>query len=1029
MKISNWAVKKPVSVFMLIAIVLLLGAVSIFRLPMDLLPQMNIPVAMVTVRYPGAGPFEIENMITRPLEEVLATVHNVKKLSSSSAEGVSTVTIEFNQGTDMDFATLQMRERIDLIKDFLPEDALTPMVLKVDPNQLPIMILALGGSNDLSRLQIIAEKHIKPRLERLDGVASVSITGGTEDIIEIVFNPDVLSSYNITAMQLMNLLRTENVNLPGGEVAMGNRNVLIRTVGEFGNLEEIRNLPIPLPTGGSVPLEEIVEINLTQSDAIQIVKINGEKAIRMAIQKQANSNTVTVTNIIHREIDELTKSLDDISIDPVIDQSIFIRRSVYNVGATALIGGILAILILYLFMKNIRVTLVIALSIPISIIATFTLMYFSGITLNLLSLGGFALGVGMLVDNAIVVLENIFRYREEGYEPKEASINGASEVSMAVTASTLTTVAVFLPIAFVEGVTAEIFRELALTVTFSLLASLVVSLTLVPMLCSQMLSKKHNSFVCSGVHGLFNKLFDSLSDKYARMLSWSMYHRKTVILLIAILFIITISLSLFTGSEYFPDFDDGMFMINIRLPHGANISETTNIAENIENILYDYKDVKTVFTNIGGGDVFFDSHSGRSHMAVINARLVPASERKMTTAEIIDSIRRDLNRIAGADISISGISSFMGMGMGGTSIEIEIKGDDLEMLKIISEDFIDIVDNVRGTREVTSNYMEGRPQMEIKLNRDIASQYGLQAAQVATTVRNILNGTSVTKFRLMGKELDVIMRGEKHFKHDLSNFMLMPITTVLGVNVPLEQIAQINNAIGPSVIRRSDQVRTVTVSATLFNRDLNSVVGDIENRLEDYNLPAGYSYQFRGQREQYEEAMNSLILAVILAILLVYMILAAQFQSFLYPFIIILSVPLAFSGGVLGLFISRRPISVPAVIGAIVLAGIVVNNGIVLIDYINTLRYNGKDRVEAILQAGPTRLRPIMMTTLTTVLGLFPLALGIGEGAEVQAPLATVVIGGLILSTVLTLIAMPVIYLLLDDLKVKVLRKNNDIIK
>ena len=1026
MKVSNWAVRRPVSVFMMIAIVLLLGGVSIFRLPMDLLPQMNIPVAMVTVRYPGAGPFEIETMITRPLEEALATVHNVEGISSSSSEGVSNISIEFNQGTDMDFATLQMRERIDLIKHYLPEDSLTPMVLKVDPNQLPVMIIALGGSEDLSRLQEIADKQIKPRLERLEGVASVSITGGTEDIVEIIFEPNILAAYNITTLQLMNLLRAENVNLPGGEINMGNRNVLIRSVGEFQDIEEIRKLPITLPTGGTVPLEEIVTINLTQSEMSQIAKINGEKAIRLAIQKQANANTVQVANVIHREIKQIEKNINDITLNAVIDQSIFIRRSVYNVGTTAVIGGILAILILYLFMKNIRVTLVIALSIPISIIATFTLMYFSGITLNLLSLGGFALGVGMLVDNAIVVLENIFRYKEDGYSAKEASIKGSSEVSMAVTASTLTTVAVFLPIAFVEGVTAEIFRELALTVTFSLLASLLVSLTLVPTLCSQMLNNRIDSNNEYGAHqrsSLFNRIFDTINKKYEGLLHYSIHHKKTIVVLTLLLFVSTTVLTLFTGSEYFPDFDDGMFMINIRLPQGANMSETTKIATKIEDILADYREVEVVFTNIGGGGaVFFNSSGGRSHMAVINSRLVSSNKRDRTTAKTIDSIRQELNEIPGADISISGISSLMGIGIGGSSIDVEIKGDDLQVLNNISEDFIEIIEGVRGTREVQSDYMEGRPQMEIKLNREIASRFGLQAAQVAGAVRNILTGASVTKFRLMGKELDVVMRGGKHYKEDLTNFMLLPITTPLGVNIPLKQVAEINNDIGPSTIRRSDQVRTVSVSATLFERDLNSVVSDIGNRLDSYNLPAGYSYQFRGQREQYEEAINSLTLAVILAILLVYMILASQFQSFLYPFIIILSVPLAFSGGILGLFLTRRPISVPAVIGAIVLAGIVVNNGIVLIDYINTLRQEGKDRESAILQAGPTRIRPIMMTTLTTVLGLFPLALGIGEGSEVQAPLATVVIGGLILSTLLTLIAMPVIYLLLDDLKIRLLK-------
>ncbi|MDR5658997.1 efflux RND transporter permease subunit [Serpentinicella sp. ANB-PHB4] len=1025
MKISSWSVRRPVSVFMLIGVILLLGSVSIFRLPMDLLPQMNVPVASVLVRYPGAGPQEVESMITKPLEEVLATVHNVNRIGSSSSEGTSSVTVEFNNGTDMDFATLQMREKIEMIQHYLPDDATAPMIVKVDPNQLPIMILALKGEDDLSLLQNIAENNVKPRLERLEGIAAVEVTGGYDQIVEIQYDPNILSTYELTIDHLISYLRYENISMPGGEIPEGSRSILVRTVGEFENVEEIGSLPIPLPTGMVVPLDELVNIELTNRDITQIAKINGEQSIRISIQKQPISNTVQLANMVNGELRKLEDELD-VKIETVIDQSLFITRSVNNVALTALVGAVLAILILYLFMKNLKVTLIIAAAIPISIIATFTLMYFSGVTLNLLSLGGFALGVGMLVDNAIVVLENIFRFKEEGYSAKRASVKGASEVAMAVATSTFTTVAVFLPLVFVEGITAELFRELALTVTFALLASLLVSLTLVPMLCSKVLKdqKRIQNKDLVSKYTFFDNLFFKIRKLYEKLLRKSLLKRKITVAITLTIFVLTMFLGLFIGSEFFPDFDDGMFMINIRLPHGATLEETSKIVNEVESILYSNDDVDIVFSNIGGTGSMFNQSSSSSNRATINGRLVQKNQRKNATEVTLDKIRRDTNNIIGAEISISGISSLMGIGIGGTSVELEVKGDDLNMLKDISNDFIEIIDNIEGTREVTSNYMEGRPQVEVKLKRDVASTYGLQTAQVANAVHNILTGQRATKLSVEGKEIDVITKGVIHLREDLDSLLLIPISTMSGINVPLEQVATLRNAQGPSVIRRGDQVRTVTVSATLFNRDLNSVIRDITQELDTYNLPAGYSYQFRGQRELYEEAMDSLTLAVILAVILVYMILASQFQSFLYPFVIILSVPLAFSGGILGLFVTGRPLSVPAAIGAIVLAGIVVNNGIVLIDYINTLRQNKIERTDAIIEAGTTRLRPILMTTLTTILGLFPLALGIGEGAEVQAPLATVVIGGLILATMLTLIAMPVIYSIFDDISRKI-RKND----
>ena len=1021
MKIISWAVKKQVSVLMMVAFILLMGLVALFRLSIDLLPKMNVPVAVVNTRFPGAGPLEIEALVTRPLEEAVSMVHNMKRVTSVSAEGYSMIIIEFNDGTNMDFASLEMREKIDLVKNYLPEDALAPMVLKIDPNALPIMLIGVSGNEDLSTLKELAEFKIKPRLERLVGVASVSITGGYDDVIEIIVDPIRLSSYGLTLQQLAGLLRAENINLPIGEITDGSINKLIRTVGEFSDIEEIKNLPITTPMATIVALQDIAEVNLVNSERLQIVKMNGEDGIRLTLQKQSVANTVQVANRVNNELININQEFDGIKIQSIIDQSVYIKKSIGNVAKTAIYGGILAILVLYIFLRSFKTTAVIALAIPISVICTFALMYFSGITLNILSLGGFALGVGMLVDNGIVVIENIYRFREEGSTAEEASILGTQQVAMAVTASTLTTIAVFLPIVFVEGMTAQIFRELALTVTYSLLASLLISLTLVPMLASRMMKEERSTHINKkkSVFHFFDGLFDGTINLYKGLLQWSLSHRKTIVFISLLIFLSSAYMLTLVGAEYFPEFDEGTFKIDIRLPHGATLEETEKVTYEAEGIAKQHAEVDVLFTNIGGGDGMFVTDSLRANRASIDGILSPQRKRDLSTAEIIDKIRMDLQKLVGAEITITSSSSIMMAGFGGSAVEVEIRGDDLETLKKTSQDFIKIVEAIDGTREVESNFTEGRPQMEMRLRREDAARYGLQSVQVATIIRGYLEGITATSFNLDGKEISVIVKGEEYLKSSLGNFLQIPIPTPLGITVPFQQIGDLKESKGPNVIRRTDQVRSITVSAAILNRDLNSVVLDIQKVLKDYTLPEGFSYYFRGQREQLIEAFGSLYLVVILAIILVYMILASLFQSFIHPFTIMFSVPLAFTGGAIGLLITNRPISVPALIGAVVLAGIVVNNGIVLIDYINVLREKGTERAEAIVDAGQTRVRPIMMTTFTTVLGLLPLAIGYGEGAEAQAPMATVVIGGLLSATLLTLLIIPVIYSLFDDLMIK----------
>ncbi|MTI68248.1 MAG: efflux RND transporter permease subunit [Firmicutes bacterium] len=1032
MNLSKLAVKRPVTVLMVTFIVILLGVVSLTRLPIDLLPKIEVPVAIVSTDYSGVGPEEMEKLVTKPIEESIATVGNIKNIQSISSEGNSIVVAEFNFGTDMDFATLEMREKVDMVKGFLPDDSKDPMVLKIDPNAMPIMEVSLSGGRDLSKLQNFADDILKPRLERIEGVASADISGGYDRQVTIKIDQQKLLGYGISIDYLAGIIGSENLNLPGGSVYKGKQELTIRTMGEFKNVDEIKNLPIPLKTGGSVYLKDLADVSMEFKDITTISRTNGDKSISISMQKQSGTNTVNVSRLINEELESIKNDYPNISIKTVIDQSEYIEQSINNVIKNAVLGALLAVFILYLFLRNLRTTFIIGTAIPVSVIATFILIYFNDITLNLMTLGGLALGIGMLVDNAIVVLENIYRFRQEGYSRKDAAIKGAKEVGMAVTASTLTTVAVFLPIVFVEGITSTIFKELALTVTMSLFASLAVSLTLIPMLSSKLLKvdkeqgKKHHSRfrLFSWAYDVFDKLFLRVENRYKKILHWSLGHRKSTVFLAILIFAGSLVSLTNVGAEFFPTMDEGQFNISVSLPKGSELESTNKVVTEIEERLFKIDEVETVFTNIGGGgNMAVDV--GTTDSATINVLVKDLDKRERTTTEIADEVRNLIWDIPGAKKEVSVVSStMMGGGMNGAPVSISVKGDDLDTLKEIGEDFVNIIKSVEGTREAKSDISEGIPEVQIKINRKISSQYGLTAAQIATSVKGTIDGKTATRYKVNGEEIDVVIKGDETLKKSLSNLKQVTIQNQTGMNIPLSQVADVDIERGPTAINRDAQSRVITVSSQVVGRDLGSIAEDIKAKLKNYDMPDGYHYEMGGENKEIQDAFSDLALALILAVVLVYMILASQFESLLHPFTIMLSVPLAFAGGALGLFITRRALSVPAFIGVIMLAGIVVNNAIVLIDYINTRREKFEEtRHDAITNAGPIRLRPILMTTLTTVLGLVPLALGIGEGAEAEAPMATVVIGGLLLSTLLTLVFIPVVYTIFDDLTGFVKRK------
>lgn len=1033
MKISDISVKRPVAVTMLFLIILLLGGVSVNKLNMDLFPELNLPMAVALTSYDGVGPEEIENLITRPIEGVLGTVNGIKNISSTSSMGSSMVMTEYAWGTDMNFAINQMREKLDLIAAALPSDAGKTTLIKLDPNLMPVMVLGFGGDMDLESLDKLANDIVKPRLERVNGVASVYIDGGVQKEIRISTAPQRLQAYGLSLDTIISYLRAENRNTSAGKVEEGLREHVVRVTGEFKDVQEIENLKIPLTTGGSIRLGELAKVEDTFKDKTVFVYMDGVPCVQVSVQKQTDANIVKVSDAVKKELEEIKKYLPKESeIKTGFDQADFIRLSISNVTKNALVGAVLAIFVLLLFLRNFRSTLIIGTAIPISVISTFILMYFGGLTLNMISMGGLALGIGMMVDNAIVILENIFRFRQEGYSRIESSIRGANEVGVAILASTLTTVVVFLPIVFVEGMASQIFRPMALTVSFSLFSSLIVALTLVPMLSSKILKVDRsngdgNGNGITGKKGIFSRMsagwyrfIDSLDGKYRTVLHWSINNKKKVLGLTFVLLVVSLALLPMVGMEFIPKQDSGEYNINITLPNGTALRETQRVTEIVEGYIQELPEHEWSFYAIGSGGGMMNNSSSPERASIMG-RLKDKSQRQRNIDQVMDELRQKCEVIPGAKINISASDSMMGGG--GSLIDIRLMGDNLDVLRAFSEAVVQRIKLIDGVREARSSFESGRPELHLNINRQKADQYGINSTQLSSMVSSAVRGTTATKMRAKGEEIDVTVIVDKMYRQNVNDLKSLNVISAGGALIPLGDVAEFEITSGPTQINRINQTRRVSVTGDISGRDLRSTTAEIQLAIKEMNIPSGIQVEFGGANKEMVEAFTDLGLALILAVILVYMIMATQYESLLYPFVIMFAMPPTIIGVIFSLLITGRTFNVPAFIGVIMLAGIVVNNAIVLVDYINTLRRrDGLDRKEAILTAGPTRLRPILMTTLTTVLALIPLVLGIGEGAEMSAPMATAVFGGLSFSTLITLVLVPCMYLILEDIADKIKR-------
>jgi HAE1 family hydrophobic/amphiphilic exporter-1 len=1016
-KLIALCARRPVGVLMVTLFITVIGLISLTKLKLDLYPKVDYPLFLISASYEGAGPEEIENLLTKPLEGAISAVPGVKRVTSTSTPGNCLIVAECNYGTNMDFTNLKIRERIDLIKRYLPAEVDDPVIFKFDISMMPIVFYGFSSDKGIPEATRLANDKVKNRLERIPGVASVRVMGGLEREIKISLSAAKMASYNISPAYLSQVLSGENINLPGGVIDTGRNELVLRTIGELESVEEVKSLQIRLPNGSVIPLREIADIQDSYHDLLQYSRINGANSILIMAMKESDANTVLVTREIRKVVKELEIEFKgQARFENVFEQAGYIEKSLSNVLSNALVGGFLAIFVLYFFLRSVRSTLVISLAIPISIVITFFAIYFSGMTLNLVSMGGLALGVGMLVDNAIVVLEVIHRYRQEGHSGLTAAIEGASEVGMAITASTLTTVVVFVPVLFVEGVTAQIFKELALTVSFSLLASLVVALTVVPTIAARMLALRLDKRAgqTDSVKSQYN--LGKVEAVYRAGLEWAINHRFETVMIAAALFLLGI-VPFFLGmkSDFTQTMGEKQYNINIELPLGTSLATTDTIAKQVEAFARRQPESGMVFSLIGSSTGMGLSSGGESEVALVAVQMKAGSKKSIDRA--MEEARAFARTIPGATIRVERDSNDPSSLAGSNApVVINIEGPDIATLQRLAAEVKEAVKSVPGTTEVQTSWQTGRPELHLRIDRQRANAYGVSAGSIASAVQTAFQGSTATRIRLAGEEYDIFLRlrpEERTAQTDLNRLYVISNT---GVSVPLSEVASFIPMKGPNKITRENQTRQIQVTAQLFERDLGSVSREIQAKVDrEIIVPSNYNISFSGKFKEMQDAFSSLILAFLLAAFLVYMVIAVQYENIFHPLAIMGTLPLALFGITWSLFLTGRPFDVPAFIGVIMLAGIVVNNAIVLVDYIETLRCRGMERREAILQAGPIRLRPVLMTTLTTILGLLPLALGIGEGSELNVSMATVMIGGLTFCTGLTLIIIPVVYSYLDD--------------
>ncbi|OUS31356.1 acriflavin resistance protein [Thalassotalea sp. 42_200_T64] len=1092
MSVVNVAVKRPVTIWMFTFAVLLFGMVSLSRLEVNLLPELSYPTLTIRTDYLGAAPGEVEQLVTKPIEEVVGIVKGVRNVQSISKAGQSDVLLEFEWGTEMDLASLEVREKLDVIR--LPLDVKKPLLLRFNPNLDPIVRFALKAKQgsegfDESKLKSIreyADEELKRKLESVSGVASVKLGGGYEKEIQILIDQYKISQLGIDSQLIVERLKQENINQSGGRVEDGTQEYLVRTLNQFKDLNDMRNVYITSVDGTHIRLSNIAQVVDSHKERTSITRVNGAEAVEIALYKEGDANTVDVAQKVDARVKQLAEELpEDIELIKVYDQSTFISNAINEVKSAAVIGGLLAMLVLFFFLKNIWTTVIISISIPVSVIATFNLMYGNDISLNIMSLGGIALAIGLLVDNSIVVLENIARHKElkkqantendqhttnsSSNSNKDAAVKGTKEVSTAIMASTLTTMAVFFPLVFVEGIAGQLFRDQALTVTFALLASLIVALTLIPMLSSRQFNRADSNestakakrqlsddatkfqqlsyylatpiiWLFEGVFyylplllsmlftfvfrslrlglskifapalWLFDKVYNALAVFYEKLLAVALNQRITVLVIIVALSASSIPLLKQLNVEVIPALAQGEFYVEISQQPGTPLEKTDETLARLSAVAATLPQVDRTYTLAGTGSLMNASPAqGGDYWGKLNVVLTADSSKEDEQA-VIKHLRQYLQSIPGVQMKFASPELFSFK----PPIEVELSGYDLVVLKRYSDRLNEKLSDNKRFIDVKTSLQNGHPEIKVFFDHERLAQLGLTAPQVAKLLATKVGGTIASQYSIKDKKVDILVRADEQSRDSVNDIKQIIVNPQSDKPIPLSAVATVKLSVGPSEITRIDQQRAAVISANFAYGDITAAVSEVQNIISEMKIPLSITANITGQNEEMDVSFTSLVFALLLAVFLVYLVMASQFESLLHPLLILFTVPLAAAGSIYGLYLTATPVSVIVFIGLIMLAGIVVNNAIVLVDRINQLRESGMEKTQAILNSATSRLRPIIMTTLTTTLGLLPLAISVGEGSEIRAPMAITVIFGLLFATLLTLFFIPVLYSMFD---------------
>lgn len=1032
MKLYESSVKKPITTSLIFIAIIVLGLFSLSKLSIDQMPEIEMNTAIVLVTYPGASAEDVENNVVKPLESALSTVSDLKKLTSTSKENTAIVSVEFNWGIDLDAAVNDMRDKIEMIKSFLPDGCSNPMILKLSTDMMPITIISATADESTAALYKILDDAVANPLNRINGVGSVSISGAPKREIVINCDPTKLEAYNLTVEQIGSMIAYENVSTPGGSIDVGSQTYSLRMEGELKESQELNDIVVANYGGKTIFLKDVATVRDSVQEKAQESFVNGKKGATIVVQKQTGANSVDVMNKIRAELPKIQKNLPkDIHLQEVMNTTDNIENSIASLVETFVLACLFVVIVVLFFLGEWRATIIIMVTIPVALIASFIYLFITGNTINIISLSSISIALGMVVDDAIVVLENVTTHIERGSKPREAAIYGTNEVGVAVIATTLTLLAVFFPFTMMGGMAGIMFKQLGWMICIIMIVSTVSALSLTPMMCSLLLKRekdKKHSKVFNTIYLPIKRGLDKLDDGYEKLLTWSVRHKAITICIALVMFVGSLLLAGTIGSEFIPASDNGQITGNLELPAGANVERTKEIAKRLENkINKDFPEVKTFTYTVGvPGDDDDNSFammntSGSNYMS-FRVRLKDLEDRKKDMFQIADELRQEIGTYT--EVKKYSVSAGGGGGMtSGSTIDVEIFGYDFETTENLAYTLKEKMEKMEGLKDVLVDREDYRPQFQIDFDREKLALNGLNVATASTYVRNRMNGMTASVFREDGEEYKIKVRNDIDHRQSIEDIENILIYNNQGRAVRLSEVAQVVEREAPPSIKRQDRERVIKVTATLYGTTLDVAAANIQAELDKMDIPTEIGTKIGGSIEDQQESFSDMGTLLILILMLVYIVMAAQFESLRYPFIIMFSIPFAFVGLILSLFLTGISINLMSLIGGVMLVGIVVKNGIVLVDYINLNRERGMGISQAVILGGKSRLRPVLMTSLTTILGMVPMSLGIGEGSELWQPMGVAIVGGLTVSTLVTLVIIPVVYCVFASREVKSYRK------